>query len=476
MGQTTKKIRTVIGTQAEYDAAKSSYAQDIFYATDSHRIYARGNTFGMVDEGPWYTLTPYLYQNSTVYYYYIKVAQMNTGSSSVFRTLEFDVHGDCNYPSGGRYLLNLNTYHAGNADTRHAALFGQGRPASRGRMEVYLDTSGGVWVRFPGIDWGNLVRFRCVLERGSVGTAIPFYTNPAKQTDKPANLSTAVEGMGGIKLNGTGTFSYEEGVLYGTAQKASSAVKLQTARKLWGQSFDGQADVSGDMTGVGKVSATGEVVSTSSNAFRLAAGNYGVILRNDGAQFYFLLTAKGQAAAGGWNNLRPFFINLQTGLVTMQNGLAVNGGLSANTASVSDDLHVGGEAAIDGDLHVGGNIDYPQVAHARLLIPYELYSLATGTQLADSHFAATEWKTLAGFKTALEKFSQYGTAVYVELGNSSSNTRRTQAVFQYRENTAGKYYTFAFSTSTSNVGDLSARLNFNLTKSTGVLLFGKSGV
>ena len=117
-----------------------------------------------------------------------------------------------------------------------------------------------------------------------------------------------------------------------------------------------------------------------------------------------------------------------------------------------------------------------QIANSRIVIPYEIYSLATGTQLADSHFSATEWKTLSAFKTALEQFNQYGTAVYVELGNSSSNTRITHAVFQYRENTAGKYYTFAFSTSTSNVGDLSARLNFNLTKSTGVLLFGKAGV
>ena len=37
---------------------------------------------------------------------------------------------------------------------------------------------------------------------------------------------------------------------------ASSATKLQTSRKLWGQDFDGTADVSGDMTGVGNVTGT----------------------------------------------------------------------------------------------------------------------------------------------------------------------------------------------------------------------------
>lgn len=34
---------------------------------------------------------------------------------------------------------------------------------------------------------------------------------------------------------------------------ASSATKLKTARKLWGQNFDGSVDVSGDMTGVGNI-------------------------------------------------------------------------------------------------------------------------------------------------------------------------------------------------------------------------------
>ena len=402
MGQTTKKIRLVEGTQAEYDASPSTWAQDIFFCTDSRRIYVRG--------------TEYVEQCDRL-------------------------------------------------DSQGRSAPAEGTPPNSG-MQMFEAYNNG----YP-YAYGNVLRLRGKQSAGASELLLSWSgtTNAVSRIyyrNKRDNVSTWSEWK---------AFAFTDDKP-AAATSADSATKLATARTLWGKSFNGTANVSGDMTGVGKLSATGEVVSTAQNAFRLAAGNYGVILRNDGAQFYFLLTAKGQAAAGGWNNLRPFFINLQTGLVTMQNGLAVNGGLSANTASVSDDLHVGGEAAIDGDLHVGGNIDYPQVAHARLLIPYELYSLATGTQLADSHFASTEWKTLAGFKTALEKFSQYGTAVYVELGNSSSNTRRTQAVFQYRENTAGKYYTFAFSTSTSNVGDLSARIQFNLTKSTGVLQFGKSGV
>lgn len=43
----------------------------------------------------------------------------------------------------------------------------------------------------------------------------------------------------------------------------ASATKLQTARTLWGQSFNGTANVSGSMTGVGSISASG-AISTSS--------------------------------------------------------------------------------------------------------------------------------------------------------------------------------------------------------------------
>ena len=40
------------------------------------------------------------------------------------------------------------------------------------------------------------------------------------------------------------------------------AKKLQTPRTLWGQSFDGSANVSGDMTGVGSITMSGQLTST----------------------------------------------------------------------------------------------------------------------------------------------------------------------------------------------------------------------
>lgn len=73
---------------------------------------------------------------------------------------------------------------------------------------------------------------------------------------------------------------------------------------------------------------TGEVASSSANAFRMTFGSdsYGVIARKDSATFYLLLTNAGDVG-GGWNSLRPFAINLANGNVNIGTTLGVNGGL-----------------------------------------------------------------------------------------------------------------------------------------------------
>lgn len=111
----------------------------------------------------------------------------------------------------------------------------------------------------------------------------------------------------------------------GAGYMAASAEKLRAARSLWGQTFNGTASVSGNMTGVGSVSASGEIATTSNNAFRAKYGDYGVILRNDGSSFYILETAKGDAG-GNWSDLRPFQLSLATGNITLGSVLKVNHG------------------------------------------------------------------------------------------------------------------------------------------------------
>ncbi|EOD2802059.1 tail fiber domain-containing protein [Klebsiella aerogenes] len=75
-----------------------------------------------------------------------------------------------------------------------------------------------------------------------------------------------------------------------------------------------------------RVVSDGEVVSKSQSAFRLAGGKTGVILRNDGNDFYALVTPEGQAQDGQWNTLRPLSFNLKTGRVSLRNGVDISGG------------------------------------------------------------------------------------------------------------------------------------------------------
>ena len=88
----------------------------------------------------------------------------------------------------------------------------------------------------------------------------------------------------------------------------------------------------------------GEVVSKSANGFRIAYGNYGFFVRNDGSNTYFMLTNAGDSM-GSYNGLRPFCINNATGAVTMGNGLTVSGGLNVSSGNIT----AGGGQVIPGN-------------------------------------------------------------------------------------------------------------------------------
>ncbi|MFE8150198.1 tail fiber protein [Brenneria goodwinii] len=68
---------------------------------------------------------------------------------------------------------------------------------------------------------------------------------------------------------------------------------------------------------------SGSLLSSAADALRLIYGDYGVILRNDGSNFYLLLTNKGDKT-GSWNALRPFRIDLATGNVAIEHNVDVN--------------------------------------------------------------------------------------------------------------------------------------------------------
>ncbi|EFD5424036.1 phage tail protein [Escherichia coli] len=74
----------------------------------------------------------------------------------------------------------------------------------------------------------------------------------------------------------------------------------------------------------------GEITSLSANGLRIAYGNYGFFIRNDGSSTYFMLTKSGDRL-GSYNNLRPLIINDATGAVSMGHGLNVTGDIVLST-------------------------------------------------------------------------------------------------------------------------------------------------
>ncbi|EJG8078769.1 phage tail protein [Escherichia coli] len=79
----------------------------------------------------------------------------------------------------------------------------------------------------------------------------------------------------------------------------------------------------------GGLTAAGEIISKSANGLRIAHGNYGFFIRNDGSSTYFMLTNSGDSL-GTWNSLRPLTINNANGAVSIGNGLTVNGDIGTN--------------------------------------------------------------------------------------------------------------------------------------------------
>lgn len=73
-------------------------------------------------------------------------------------------------------------------------------------------------------------------------------------------------------------------------------------------------------------------VKGNGGQFRAVGGDYGFIIRNDGANTYFFHTDSGDPY-GSWGSLRPLTISNTNGTVSMSNGVNIGGGLDVNGAT-----------------------------------------------------------------------------------------------------------------------------------------------
>ncbi|CAI0693429.1 tail fiber domain-containing protein [Serratia ficaria] len=133
-----------------------------------------------------------------------------------------------------------------------------------------------------------------------------------------------------------------------------------------------------------RVVSDGEIVSKSANGFRLANGNTGVMLRNDGTDFYALTTPAGQAQDGQWNTLRPFSFNLASGRVALRNGVDIAGGAMVSHNAGISTATTGPTSLINGQVYdaaavhtdfTSGNVTTTMLMGARAVAGKEDFGL-----------------------------------------------------------------------------------------------------
>ena len=145
-------------------------------------------------------------------------------------------------------------------------------------------------------------------------------------TSFPAQVSAT-----SFKENGTALSSKYLGI----NANAVSATKLATARTIWGQSFDGSANVSGNMTGVGIINAHYHFPDASSNAHLF-------VTTNSASTDYIAL----QVSNGNGSNpsLRPLVLQPSSGNVGI------------GTTQPSEKLHVVGNILSSGNIIANGGV------------------------------------------------------------------------------------------------------------------------
>ena len=117
---------------------------------------------------------------------------------------------------------------------------------------------------------------------------------------------------------------------------AGSATKLQTARTLWGQSFDGTANVSGNMTSVGNITGSAAIVMTANGRLTLNATATAVDLKFNNTD------AKSVILNG--TAFKPFdaadnALDLGTDVARWKKITACNMRLSSSTSGAGNDVY-----------------------------------------------------------------------------------------------------------------------------------------
>lgn len=173
---------------------------------------------------------------------------------------------------------------------------------------------------------------------GIAFTAIKYYT--AAHGDVAAVVNNSE--INGSIADVTTSVMSANGTPYAlTSSNVASATKLATARTLWGQSFNGTANVSGSLSNVGSISFTGATATYSIGTASVVANT--VFTRN--VQSDTTLYVKSAASTS---------IIFNVGTTEVARFLQPNGYLGLGTAAPTQRLHVSGGVKATGYFYSDG--------------------------------------------------------------------------------------------------------------------------
>lgn len=272
---------------------------------------------------------------------------------------------------------------------------------------------------------------------GGIASAQFTYINhgsayaPAWRRDYNTTLKPTAADVGALPISG-GTMT---GVL--TLQNVSQPLKTQGGGILANDGnlyinksgFAGWIDALFMKNSGGTMS--GQLKIRSTDGLRIYDAAYGMIFRRSENNFYLIPTAKDQGENGDIGSLRPFYVDLTNGRVTMGNGAVVNGGLGLGVVN-----GLGGNSIVLGDNDTGfkqngdGILDvYANSAHVFRFVNSTLQSLkplsVTGDITSSAWVYANRFSINSGSGAWIDMRNQN-----VIFGGNAVSTNSAQALLR----------------------------------------------